>query len=306
MVPKSNVLSKKTEFFPETASRVFDSTLDVPSWPSACHCVDLDPVGLDHPAACMAWTSISPASAPSSPGLGDATFPLPITSKPYSAPFRENTPITPPVVQEVKLELEISDFGGFLGANLAPEQQLYPGSTKESNTIVDALVRTIQLKSRRPTSHQPVPRARNCTSPNMMSDPETGTPRPKSTNRGHQRDRRAYKCSIPSCDKTFYQKAHLEIHVRAHTGYKPFVRGDSCNYRRALLLSLPLQVCKTVGCGHRFSQLGNLKVELIDSIQTSKADMRSRHMSVVTQAKDHIRAKNAARDLRNVATSAHT
>jgi uncharacterized Zn-finger protein len=28
---------------------------------------------------------------------------------------------------------------------------------------------------------------------------------------------------MPGCNKSFYQKTHLEIHVRAHTGAKPFV-----------------------------------------------------------------------------------
>jgi len=45
---------------------------------------------------------------------------------------------------------------------------------------------------------------------------------------------------MPGCNKSFYQKTHLEIHVRAHTGAKPFI-------------------CKAPSCGQRFSQLGNLK-----------------------------------------------
>merc|ERR1711881_162310 len=52
--------------------------------------------------------------------------------------------------------------------------------------------------------------------------------------------RKRYQCSMPDCNKSFYQKTHLEIHTRAHTGVKPFV-------------------CKEPGCGQRFSQLGNLK-----------------------------------------------
>ncbi|KAK5109466.1 hypothetical protein LTR62_007026 [Meristemomyces frigidus] len=49
-----------------------------------------------------------------------------------------------------------------------------------------------------------------------------------------------YVCDLPGCGKAFYQKTHLEIHTRAHTGIKPFV-------------------CKDPTCGQRFSQLGNLK-----------------------------------------------
>jgi len=55
-----------------------------------------------------------------------------------------------------------------------------------------------------------------------------------------QKPRKRYLCSMPDCTKSFYQKTHLEIHIRAHTGAKPFE-------------------CKAPGCGQRFSQLGNLK-----------------------------------------------
>jgi uncharacterized Zn-finger protein len=35
--------------------------------------------------------------------------------------------------------------------------------------------------------------------------------------------RKRYQCHMPDCNKSFYQKTHLEIHIRAHTGAKPFV-----------------------------------------------------------------------------------
>ncbi|GKZ27144.1 hypothetical protein AbraIFM66951_004552 [Aspergillus brasiliensis] len=52
--------------------------------------------------------------------------------------------------------------------------------------------------------------------------------------------KRKYACTLPQCGKSFAQKTHLDIHMRAHTGDKPFV-------------------CKEPSCGQRFSQLGNLK-----------------------------------------------
>jgi hypothetical protein len=36
-------------------------------------------------------------------------------------------------------------------------------------------------------------------------------------------DKKRYKCTIEGCSRSFYQKTHLEIHVRAHTGDKPYV-----------------------------------------------------------------------------------
>ncbi|PYH48292.1 C2H2-type zinc finger protein [Aspergillus saccharolyticus JOP 1030-1] len=52
--------------------------------------------------------------------------------------------------------------------------------------------------------------------------------------------KRKYACTLPYCGKSFAQKTHLDIHMRAHTGDKPFV-------------------CREPSCGQRFSQLGNLK-----------------------------------------------
>ncbi|KAI9731810.1 MAG: hypothetical protein M1818_007675 [Claussenomyces sp. TS43310] len=64
------------------------------------------------------------------------------------------------------------------------------------------------------------------------------------TNQHAQDDKAAFKkryeCNVPGCDKSFYQKTHLKIHHRAHTGAKPYA-------------------CKTPGCHQYFSQLGNLK-----------------------------------------------
>lgn len=41
--------------------------------------------------------------------------------------------------------------------------------------------------------------------------------------RTHSKSKKKYHCSMPDCNKSFYQKTHLEIHTRAHTGIKPFV-----------------------------------------------------------------------------------
>ncbi|KAF2768405.1 hypothetical protein EJ03DRAFT_328252 [Teratosphaeria nubilosa] len=90
------------------------------------------------------------------------------------------------------------------------------------STDIDVLMRAIQSKSDSSSNQRPCPqKAARITSPESKS-------------------RKRYHCSMPDCGKSFYQKTHLEIHTRAHTGVKPFV-------------------CKEPSCGQRFSQLGNLK-----------------------------------------------
>ncbi|KAF2680701.1 zinc finger protein-like protein OZF [Lentithecium fluviatile CBS 122367] len=88
------------------------------------------------------------------------------------------------------------------------------------STDVDTLMRAIQAK-------QPV--AAQQAEPVKREETKPGS-KPK----------KRYQCDIPGCNKSFYQKTHLEIHTRAHTGVKPFL-------------------CKEPTCGQRFSQLGNLK-----------------------------------------------
>ncbi len=39
----------------------------------------------------------------------------------------------------------------------------------------------------------------------------------------HRSNRKRYQCTIANCHKSFYQKTHLDIHERAHTGVKPYV-----------------------------------------------------------------------------------
>ncbi|KAG9520454.1 hypothetical protein KCV07_g4247, partial [Aureobasidium melanogenum] len=97
--------------------------------------------------------------------------------------------------------------------------------TTASSTDIDALMKAIQSKVGNDSeqANQSVPREQQQVEASSPSKP-----------------RKRYQCSMPDCNKSFYQKTHLEIHTRAHTGVKPFV-------------------CKEPSCGQRFSQLGNLK-----------------------------------------------
>jgi hypothetical protein len=89
------------------------------------------------------------------------------------------------------------------------------------STEIDTLMRAIQSKTNEPENKQA----------------EKSKP---SDTLAANRPRKKYLCNVPGCGKAFYQKTHLEIHTRAHTGIKPFL-------------------CKEPNCGQRFSQLGNLK-----------------------------------------------
>jgi uncharacterized Zn-finger protein len=94
------------------------------------------------------------------------------------------------------------------------------------NTEIDCLMRAIQTKTK----------STNPPTQQVQEVAPAPVPEVKQT-----KARKRYQCSMPNCNKSFYQKTHLEIHTRAHTGVKPFV-------------------CKEPSCGQRFSQLGNLKV----------------------------------------------
>ncbi|CZT21237.1 uncharacterized protein RCC_07100 [Ramularia collo-cygni] len=88
------------------------------------------------------------------------------------------------------------------------------------NTNIDTLMRAIQTQQ--PTKP-----------PGSKNGSTSIAPSPSKA-------RKKYQCTVPDCGKSFFQKTHLEIHTRSHTGVRPFL-------------------CKEEGCGARFSQLGNLK-----------------------------------------------
>ncbi|KAF2733497.1 zinc finger protein OZF [Polyplosphaeria fusca] len=150
---------------------------------------------------------------------------------------------TPPVKSESSSPIQSTQL-----YNESSYGEDYKPATSESgdathfSTDVDTLMKAIQAQQKNPQPHPPQPPAKvsldgtypaPLRSPLVQEDPEPAAkPSPKPKKR--------YQCSMPDCNKSFYQKTHLEIHTRAHTGVKPFL-------------------CKEPSCGQRFSQLGNLK-----------------------------------------------
>lgn len=127
----------------------------------------------------------------------------------------------------VKAESASPEDFGFLLCNDPLESLETLAQPQEANfgTDVDVLMRTIQTKTKSRPQQRLTPssygvRSSSTTSIGSGSDPDRGSER----HRGNGKTtRKRYECDILSCTKSFFQKTHLEIHMRAHTGYKPFV-----------------------------------------------------------------------------------
>lgn len=112
-----------------------------------------------------------------------------------------------------------------------PSSDGVPGIEDDNTfgTDVDTLMRTIQIKTKAKSRTQEdySPQDSACAS----YGEENSSPTPaqgefcsrNSSPWSVAKARKTYQCDLPTCAKLFYQKTHLEIHMRAHTGYKPFV-----------------------------------------------------------------------------------
>lgn len=124
----------------------------------------------------------------------------------------------------IKLESDGQEslIGSLEDETMGDLQHPFDAQPDQASIDVDTLMRTIQNKADRP-SRQVQAGERKCTERrSVSSDPGTSTT-DSSTGLGPS-TRRRYPCKIQSCEKVFTQKTHLEIHTRAHTGYKPYVR----------------------------------------------------------------------------------
>lgn len=172
--------------------------------------------------------------------FGNLSWPMPITSTQASMPasmmrnesYSSSGSSEPYIKVEEQEQNPIQPSQVFFETNAyasSPESRSASGSPDESkptvfSTDIDTLMRAIQSKSSTGEQrHRPERRLL-----------------PSATHAPSGKSKKRYVCDVPDCGKAFYQKTHLEIHARAHTGIKPFI-------------------CKEPNCGQRFSQLGNLK-----------------------------------------------
>ena len=118
-----------------------------------------------------------------------------------------------------------------------------PSSPSDPNfsTDVDTLMRTIQANTKS-NQYQPTsaPHVASPTDPrgngnagmgfggNRLYLDDGSSSDTRQGEADEPRGRRRYECDQPDCGKGFCQKTHLEIHMRAHTGVKPFVRIAFC------------------------------------------------------------------------------
>jgi hypothetical protein len=107
-----------------------------------------------------------------------------------------------------------------------------PENEVSFDTEVDILMKAIQAKRETDTivhqaeikikqeHRQPTPKAEAPSPSDLRSIPEA---RPRWKIVKTRTKQTKYICDIPDCGRGFYQKTHLDIHKRAHTGDKPYV-----------------------------------------------------------------------------------
>ena len=111
-----------------------------------------------------------------------------------------------------------------------------PQSEKDISTDVDTLMRAIQTKATPPAQPPKVydDVVRDSSSDSVSSATKCGIPI-------GSKSKRRYPCKTSSCAKVFTQKTHLEIHMRAHTGHKPYVRPFKATRELGMLKEIDLQ-----------------------------------------------------------------
>ena len=136
------------------------------------------------------------------------------------APLCKDTPNSPPIkIEHASQMLHDDDVNHeTVRGNHLPVSP----NKKDIGTDVDTLMRAIQTKATLPAQNIPPPRVQDNNIRNVGGGSASSAMNCEIPI--ESRSKRRYPCRISSCAKIFTQKTHLEIHMRAHTGHKPYVR----------------------------------------------------------------------------------
>lgn len=228
IAPKDIALPPRARDAGTVASPTFDPTLHLLASSVHCYPTDFDLARLSYQISPTAspWPDQTDHSTPPASHC-DVLLPLALASSLQLAQSGgDDAVVDPDHLQNIKIEGAFYDATSSHGFTTISD---LPGPSMLSDELassVDSLVQTIQLKSER--------RPSDLASPSFS---DFGSLRADFDAVNRRRARKIYRCSVASCTKTFYQKTHLEIHTRAHNGYKPFVRRSDSNMVQVLRLT---------------------------------------------------------------------
>lgn len=131
----------------------------------------------------------------------------------------------------------------------------------------------------------------------LQADPFPKQPPKKPSEKGKKR----YECDMPGCNKSFYQKTHLDIHRRAHTGFKPFVGPPHSQDLKPASTDQRHRSARSRPADRDSPSLATSRYALPSSQHTEQALTGHRLTSAATRARGRTTATSAARLLPSAA-----
>lgn len=117
---------------------------------------------------------------------------------------------------------------------ITPDNEQNEGNRYEGTTEIDVLMKEIQSKVAA-INEVELPESRYQSPPQETKrEEESRFSSPEASQSSGKGSRKRYPCDYRRCRQKFSQKTHLEIHLRSHTGVKPYVSTTS---RLAVLAS---------------------------------------------------------------------